>query len=151
MDTWMHSLIFYSPIGVFVGFSCIFLLRILIFKGLNARRLYMSFGVKGLNVPYLFVAYNSGCIISLNCTFKPIHFILMIKTTVTVIEWISVHKNSYWSSWNGGVVITRTYCHQNVQCGWHNTFLITASHSWRKFITTDRKWRESSTLFSTHC
>jgi hypothetical protein len=29
-------------------FSCIFLLGILIFKGLTARRLYKSFGVKGL-------------------------------------------------------------------------------------------------------
>jgi hypothetical protein len=35
-------------IGVFVGFTCIFLLGILIFKGLAARRLYKSFGVKGL-------------------------------------------------------------------------------------------------------
>jgi hypothetical protein len=33
---------------VFVGFSRIFLLWILIFKGLTARRLYKSFGVKGL-------------------------------------------------------------------------------------------------------
>jgi hypothetical protein len=32
----------------FVGFSCIFLLGILIFKRLTARRLYKSFGVKGL-------------------------------------------------------------------------------------------------------
>jgi hypothetical protein len=35
-------------IGVFVGFSRIFLLEILIFKGLTARRLYKSLGVKGL-------------------------------------------------------------------------------------------------------
>jgi hypothetical protein len=35
-------------IGVFVGFSCIFLLRILIFTRLTARRLYKSFDVKGL-------------------------------------------------------------------------------------------------------
>jgi hypothetical protein len=35
-------------IGVFVGFSRIFLLWILIFKELTARRLYKSFGVKGL-------------------------------------------------------------------------------------------------------
>jgi hypothetical protein len=35
-------------IGVFVGFSRTFLLEILIFKGLTARRLYKSFGVKGL-------------------------------------------------------------------------------------------------------
>jgi hypothetical protein len=35
-------------IVVFVGFSRIFLLGILIFKGLTARRLYKSFGVKGL-------------------------------------------------------------------------------------------------------
>jgi hypothetical protein len=31
-----------------VGFSCIFLLEILIFKGLTAQRLYKSFGIKGL-------------------------------------------------------------------------------------------------------
>jgi hypothetical protein len=36
---------------VFVGFSLIFLLWILIFKGLTARRLYKSFGVKGLISP----------------------------------------------------------------------------------------------------
>jgi hypothetical protein len=36
---------------VFVGFSRIFLLGILIFKGLTARRLYKSFGVKGLIIP----------------------------------------------------------------------------------------------------
>jgi hypothetical protein len=35
-------------ISVFVGFSRIFLLGILIFKGLIARCLYKSFGVKGL-------------------------------------------------------------------------------------------------------
>jgi hypothetical protein len=35
-------------IGVFVGFSRIYLLGILIFKVLTARRLYKSFGVKGL-------------------------------------------------------------------------------------------------------
>jgi hypothetical protein len=34
----------------FVGFSRIFLLGILIFKGLTAQRLYKSFGVKGLNM-----------------------------------------------------------------------------------------------------
>jgi hypothetical protein len=37
-------------IDVFVGFSSIFLLGILIFKGLTARRLYKSFGVKGLMI-----------------------------------------------------------------------------------------------------
>jgi hypothetical protein len=36
-------------IGVFVGFSRIFLVGILIFKGLTARRLYKLFGVKGLS------------------------------------------------------------------------------------------------------
>jgi hypothetical protein len=35
-------------IVAFVGFSRIFLLGILIFKGLTTRRLYKSFGVKGL-------------------------------------------------------------------------------------------------------
>jgi hypothetical protein len=35
-------------IVAFVSFSRIFLLGILIFNGLNARRLYKSFGVKGL-------------------------------------------------------------------------------------------------------
>jgi hypothetical protein len=39
-------------IGVFVGFSRIFLLGILIFKGLTARRLYKSFGVKGLKIHF---------------------------------------------------------------------------------------------------
>jgi hypothetical protein len=37
-------------IGVFVGFSRIFLMVILIFKGLTMRRLYKSFGVRELNV-----------------------------------------------------------------------------------------------------
>jgi hypothetical protein len=37
-------------IVAFVGFSRIFLLGILIFKGLTARRLYKSFDVKGLIV-----------------------------------------------------------------------------------------------------
>jgi hypothetical protein len=36
-------------IGVFVGFSRIFLLGILIFKELTACRLYKWFGFKGLN------------------------------------------------------------------------------------------------------
>jgi hypothetical protein len=35
-------------IVAFVGFTRMFLLGILIFKGLTARRLYKSFGVKGL-------------------------------------------------------------------------------------------------------
>jgi hypothetical protein len=35
--------------GVFVSFSRIFLLGILIFKGLIARHLYKLFGIKGLN------------------------------------------------------------------------------------------------------
>jgi hypothetical protein len=35
--------------GIFDGFSRIFLLGILIFKGFTTRRLYKSFGVKGLN------------------------------------------------------------------------------------------------------
>jgi hypothetical protein len=38
-------------IGVFVGFSRIFSLGILIFKGLTVRRLYKSFGVRGLTDP----------------------------------------------------------------------------------------------------
>jgi hypothetical protein len=38
-------------IGVFVGFSRIFLLGILIFKALTARLLYKSLGVKGLIGP----------------------------------------------------------------------------------------------------
>jgi hypothetical protein len=33
----------------YVGFSRIFVLGILIFKALTARRLYKPFGVKGLN------------------------------------------------------------------------------------------------------
>jgi hypothetical protein len=42
-------------IGVFVGFSRIFLLGILIFQGLTARRLYKSFGVKGLTFWFITV------------------------------------------------------------------------------------------------
>jgi hypothetical protein len=38
-------------IVAFVGFSRIFLPGILIFKGLTARHLYKSFGVKGLTRP----------------------------------------------------------------------------------------------------
>jgi hypothetical protein len=38
---------------LFVGFSRIFLLEILIFKGLTARRLYKSFYVKGLTDEFL--------------------------------------------------------------------------------------------------
>jgi hypothetical protein len=41
--------------GVFVRFSCIFLLGILIFKGLTVRRLYTSFDVKGLMPLYVLV------------------------------------------------------------------------------------------------
>jgi hypothetical protein len=46
-------------VGVIVGFSRIFLLGILIFKGVTARRFYKSFSVKGLNSPKVF--YN--CVI----------------------------------------------------------------------------------------
>jgi hypothetical protein len=42
-------------VGAFVGFSRIFLLGILIFKGFNARRLYKSFGAKGLMVFCVYV------------------------------------------------------------------------------------------------
>jgi hypothetical protein len=38
----------FIELGLYVGSSRIFLLGILIFKGLTARRLFMSFGVKGL-------------------------------------------------------------------------------------------------------
>jgi hypothetical protein len=38
--------------GVFGGFSHIFLLEILIFKG---RRLYKSFGIKGLNFSFYYI------------------------------------------------------------------------------------------------
>jgi hypothetical protein len=41
-------------------FSCIFLLGILIFKGLTARHLYKLFGVKGLSDVS---CYNSGCVV----------------------------------------------------------------------------------------
>jgi hypothetical protein len=44
---------------VFVGFSRIFLLGILIFKGLTAQRLYKSFGVKELtyNAEFYHIIY----------------------------------------------------------------------------------------------
>jgi hypothetical protein len=42
------KILFPSVVGVFVGFSRIFLVGILIFKGLTARHLYKSFSFKGL-------------------------------------------------------------------------------------------------------
>jgi hypothetical protein len=45
-------------VGVFVGFSRILLLGILIFKGLTARRLYKSFGVKEFKSPETFGVKN---------------------------------------------------------------------------------------------
>jgi hypothetical protein len=45
-------------IGVFVGFSGICLLGILIFKGLTARRLYKLFGVKGLKKDQLCFTFD---------------------------------------------------------------------------------------------
>jgi hypothetical protein len=47
--------------GVFVGFSRILLLGILIFKGLTARRLCKSFGVKGVNMILVFSALMGYC------------------------------------------------------------------------------------------
>jgi hypothetical protein len=44
--------------GVFVGFSRIFLLGILIFKGLLRARLYKAFGVKVLSVSVYFKQYR---------------------------------------------------------------------------------------------
>jgi hypothetical protein len=41
------------------GFSRIFLLEILIFKGLTARRHYKSFGVKGVRVINMAVGTNA--------------------------------------------------------------------------------------------
>jgi hypothetical protein len=47
---------------VFVGLSSIFLLGILIFKRLTARRLYKSFGVKGLMTHHsLLRNFNTHC------------------------------------------------------------------------------------------
>jgi predicted transport protein len=43
-------------------FSCIFLLRILIFKGLTARHLYKSFGVKEL----MYCVYMQQCIFEIH-------------------------------------------------------------------------------------
>jgi hypothetical protein len=42
----------------FVDFSRIFLMGILIFKGLTARRLYKSFGLKGLITFYHLIHLN---------------------------------------------------------------------------------------------
>jgi hypothetical protein len=47
-------------IGVFVVFSRIFLLGILNFKGLTVRRLYKSFGVKGLNTTLIWLVLCSA-------------------------------------------------------------------------------------------
>jgi hypothetical protein len=45
-------------IGVFVGFSRIFLLGILIFKGFTARRVYKSFSIKGLSRNKMFFPFT---------------------------------------------------------------------------------------------
>jgi hypothetical protein len=63
--TWCVRTTSLDIIGVFVDFSRIFLLGILIFKGLTARRLYKSFGVKGLSCSmscdwYRFLSWNIG-------------------------------------------------------------------------------------------
>jgi hypothetical protein len=47
---------------MFVGFSRTFLLVVLILKGLTVRRLYKSFGVKGLN----FVVSSCSCLFRLS-------------------------------------------------------------------------------------
>jgi hypothetical protein len=47
-------------IGVFVWFSCIFLLGILLFKGRTARRLYKSFGVKGLMLQWAIYSHHQA-------------------------------------------------------------------------------------------
>jgi hypothetical protein len=52
-------------VRAFIGFSRIFLLEILIFKGHTARRLYKSFGVKGLKQ---LVDQASGTFYALNET-----------------------------------------------------------------------------------
>jgi hypothetical protein len=44
----LYLVMWCACIGVFVGFSCIFLPGILIFKGLTACRLYKSFSIKRL-------------------------------------------------------------------------------------------------------
>jgi hypothetical protein len=46
---------------VFFGFSRIFLLGILVFKGLTARRLYKSFGVKGLIIRQFLRYFPDKC------------------------------------------------------------------------------------------
>jgi hypothetical protein len=46
---------------LFVVSTRIFLLGILSFKGLTARRLYKSFGVKGLIITAMRVANHNGC------------------------------------------------------------------------------------------
>jgi hypothetical protein len=48
VEATIHNLKTERIIGVFVGFSRMFLLGVLIFKGLTARSLYKSFGDKGL-------------------------------------------------------------------------------------------------------
>jgi hypothetical protein len=51
-------------IGVFVGFSRIFFMEFLIFKGFTARRLYKSFGVKGLTAIWAEIKMTGGTILS---------------------------------------------------------------------------------------
>jgi hypothetical protein len=55
--------------GVFVGFSRIFL-GILIFKGLTGRRLYKSFGVKGLTYDGRFTCEIKSMIVTTKAAFN---------------------------------------------------------------------------------
>jgi hypothetical protein len=50
-----------------LGFSRIFLLRILVFKGLTARRLYKSFGIKWLWRQFVVVLLARSCLVSHDC------------------------------------------------------------------------------------
>jgi hypothetical protein len=73
----------------FVGFSCIFLLGILIFKGLTARRLYNSFGVKGLTTAtYLSEALHNllvgGEVLSIQRPAAEFQFTVLIKSLKSI-------------------------------------------------------------------
>jgi hypothetical protein len=77
-------------VGVFVGFSRIFVLKILIFKGLTARRLYKSFGVKALNDncgSYLVrIMVGPGAFWKINFGFGKVGYVRAVRSMVSPVR-----------------------------------------------------------------
>jgi hypothetical protein len=78
---------------VFVGFSCIFLMGILILKGVTAQRLYKSFGVKGLILIVLnILSYLVNHLFNLIKSYK---FILLMDIKFQSLYYKKRHQSVY--------------------------------------------------------